>query len=86
LNSSAAQRLDPGQMYETMFEEHLKAKRASKSKFLSSAAPFDLERNKAASWNKPDASNNLTDVFERICAEKERPNAEQKIFLVHFVG
>ena len=79
------ERRNPGHMYAEEYEEHLKAKTKQRCMSGVSKAPFDEERNAAASWNKPGASASLDAAFKDICAEKEPPNQEQRAFLIHFL-
>ena len=64
-------------MFAEEYEEHLRATTRKKG---TSAAPFDAQRNAAASWSKPGAQQNLDVVFRGICAEEEPPNEEQRAF------
>ena len=71
-------------MFSEEYEAHLKARTDQRHKAGASRAPFEEERNAAASWNKSDASASLDAAFEEMCAEEEPPNQEQRAFLVRF--
>ena len=71
-------------MFSEEYEAHLKARSDQRQKAGASRAPFEEERNAAASWNKPDARASLDAAFKDICVEEEPPNQEQHAFLVHF--
>ena len=77
-------RTNPGNMYAEEYEAHLKAITNQRRMAGASRAPFEEERNAAASWNKPGASASLDMAFKDMCAEEEPPNQEQRAFLVHF--
>ena len=80
------ERTNEGQMFAETFEDHLKAKRQRRSDAVVPSAPFDQQRNAAASWSKPNAHANLDAVFAEINSQAESPNQEQRAFLRHFVA
>ena len=74
----------PGNKYAENFEDHLAARRERTHKGHSSA-PFNLERNAAASWHRQDGDKHLDKVLETILTLEDPPNTEQTTFLKHFV-
>ena len=86
LPREAGERTNLGNMFSGEYEAHLNGKSDQRQKAGASRAPFEEERNAAASWNKPDASASLDAAFKEMCAEEEPPNQEQHAFLVHFLN
>ena len=80
-----SERRNEGQMFAETFEDHLKAKRQRRSDGVVPSAPFEQQRNAAASWSKPNAHANLDAVFSEMNSQAESPNQEQRAFLLHFV-
>ena len=83
---AADTRTTSGQMFEDSYEEHIQALKQSKKNISTSEAPFNEGRNAAASWNRDEAAKHLDSVMDEIRQEEERPNAEQRKFLTHFVA
>ena len=73
-------------MYEASFQEHLVAKRSAKQNKSLSSAPFQEERNAAASWHRSDAKENLDSILRSIQEDTQRPNSQQLAFLKHFAS
>ena len=69
----ADERQKPGHMFEDSFEEHLLALTQAKKEESSKDAPFDSQRNAAASWVDASAGACLDDTMVRIM--KGTPNA-----------
>ena len=91
-NTAADDRENPGHMYENTYEGHLAALKHMKN-CSSYDAPFNEERNAAASWVCNDAQTNLDNTMACILRgtpnEKGilvRPNTKQKEFLYHFLN
>jgi len=82
---SAEDRREPGHMFENKVEEILSSKRASNAQPKSSNAPFDNDRNAAATWATNNADITLDSCMASIMAAVEHPNAEQALFLKHFI-
>ena len=78
-------RVKPGHMYENNFEEHLAAKKSSKSS-PEQVAPFDEERNAAAAFAFPNRDVTINSVLHEIRNREERPTDEQNKILDHFVA
>ena len=79
-------------MFEDSFEEHLLALTQAKKEESSKDAPFDSQRNAAASWVDANAGTCLDDTMARIMKGTPnargiimRPNAQQEQFLKHFI-
>ena len=68
---------NPGQMFADEYQEHVKA---IAQKAPISTAPFDAQRNAAASWSKQQACQTIDVVLTNICAEQHPPNEAQRIF------
>ena len=77
-----SERRNEGQMFAETFEDHLKAKRQRRSDGVVPSAPFEQQRNAAASWSKPNAHANLDAVFSEMNSQAESPNQEQRAFLL----
>ena len=60
----ADERKAPGHMFEDKVEEILAGKRASNAEADSSNAPFDKERNAAATWDASNAERTLDSTLE----------------------
>jgi hypothetical protein len=82
---AADERKAPGHMFEDKVEEILAGKRTSTAEAESSHAPFDEQRNAAATWDASDAERTLDSTLASILAAEERPNAEQAAILQHVV-
>ena len=82
---AAVEKRCPGHMYEDEVKEHIAARRIRKEKKGDVNAPFNEERNAAAFKYTKAADGTIDDVFKEILEDKEKPNAEQKAFLQHFV-
>ena len=63
----------------------LAEKRNHKEEDEARHAPFDTERNAAATWYQTDQEKNLDSTMASILTNEVRPNAEQKLFLGHFM-
>ena len=74
-----------GDKYADSYEEHLAAKRQGTKNTTAASAPFNVERNAAASWHRANAEKTLDSVYETILTDAEPPNSEQESFLKHFV-
>ena len=83
---SADTRTTPVHTYEATYAEHIAALTQSKKNISTSEAPFSEGRNAAASWNRDEAAKHLDAIMDEILREEERPNAEQRRFLTHFVA
>ena len=80
-------------MYENTYKDHLAAQKNIKKDSSSYDAPFNEERNAAASWVCNDAQTNLDKTMASILRgtpnEKgilAKPNTKQKEFLYHFLN
>jgi len=83
---AADTRSTPGHVFEDTYAEHIAALSQSKKKINASEAPFNEQRNAAASWNRAEGERHLDLVMDAIQEEDERPNAEQLEFLRHFIA
>ena len=76
----------PGDMYQNEYSDHIAARRVLKETANSANAPFNVERNAAATWfSSEEAGATIDALFSTIMQEEEKPNPEQKSFLQHFV-
>ena len=83
---AADTRTTPGHMFEDTYAEHLAALTQSKKSKSTFEAPFNEERNAAASWTRAEAARHLDSVMDAIREEDEKPNAEQQKFSTHFIA
>ena len=82
----ADDRTTPGHMFEHNYSEHLSALLKRRNTEQKVKAPFDEERDAAASYNREGFSQfTLDSVLQDILAGPKRPNIKQTEFLRHFV-
>ena len=83
-------------MFEDSYQEHIAALAGSSKTEDKFEAPFDVNRNAAASWFRDNASTHLDEVMSKILAPRAaqtmpsdkqgmKPNADQEKFLRRFV-
>ena len=87
VDAGASDRADPGNMFENSYQDHLAALTETKKDRDAHDAPFDHERDAAASFNPPGGSErNLDNTMMSIMESSKKPNQKQEEFLRHFVG
>ena len=72
-------------MYDTTYKTHLEARRKLHTEKNQELAPFNADRNAAASFQKPDAVDTLDTCFLKLRQAVQKPNKEQEEFLQHFI-
>ena len=71
--------------YKDTYEDHIAALTVNAKAKDTFSAPFDVQRNAAASFVPQNGSAMLDSIMDNILESEPKPNCEQESFLKHFI-